>query len=217
LGEPVAALVLLDCRNPVFPNSLSKRERLFSNVRFYARRAASHARTLRSKPFTEWFEYLKGRCLGFYEFLRTSEQKAAAATAEREMTDIGDTTALGENLKRVIWANFLAAKEFTPKPYGGRALVVRASERYLDAYDDYHLGWQTVIRGQIECFEIAGDHMSILEQPAVQILADKLDARFTALSAQWESQQEQEEQDAKELVAAGGQQSSSRLSFETLT
>jgi amino acid adenylation domain-containing protein len=217
LGEPVAALVLLDCRNPIFPNSLSKRERLSCNVRFYARRAAGHARTLRSKPINEWFEYFKGRCVGFYKFLRMSEQAAAIATAEREMSDVGDTTTLGENLKRVIWANFLAAKEFVPKPYGGGALVVRASERYLDAYDDYLLGWQTVVRGAIECFEIEGDHMSILEQPAVQVLADKLDASFAEFSAQWEARQEQKEQHAGELVTAGGQHTSSQLSFEALT
>jgi amino acid adenylation domain-containing protein len=216
LGEPVAALVLLDCRNPAYPNSLSKRGRLVSNLRFYARRASWHTRTVRSKPVDEWFEYFKGRCIGFYKFLRMSEQQAALATAEREMAEVGSTN-LGENLKRVIRANFLAANKFVPKPYGGGALVVRAGERYLDAYDDYLLGWQTVVRGPIECFEIEGDHMSILEQPAVQLLANKLDARFGELSAQWEARQEHKEQDAGELVTAGGQQSSSRLSFEALT
>jgi len=200
-GEPVAALVLLDCRNPAFVNSLSKRERFVSNIRFYARRAAWHARTLRSKPVNEWFEYFKGRCVALYEYLRKSGLEAETATAEKDMAKVAGTP-LGENLARVIWANFLAAKEFVPKPYGGGALIIRASERYLDPYDDYFLGWRALVRGAIECFEIDGDHMSILDQPAVQILADKLDAKFVELSAQWETKQQQEEPDTRELATA---------------
>jgi thioesterase domain-containing protein len=200
-GEPVAALVLLDSRNPAFVNSLSKRERLFSNVRFYARRASWHAGTVLSKPVNEWFEYFRGRCLALYEYLRKSDQEAAAATAEREMAEAAGTP-LGENLKRVIRANFLAAKEFVPKPYNGRALIIRASERYLDPYDDYFLGWQTVLCGPMECFEIEGDHMTILEPPAVRSLAEKLDAKFAELSAHSQTKREPEQLDARELATA---------------
>jgi thioesterase domain-containing protein len=184
LGEPVGALVLLDSVNPGFVNSLSKPERLFNNFRFYARRAVSDARTVLSKPVNDWFEHLKDRCRALYEFLGKSDQEAEAATAEREMAEVADTP-LGENLKRIIRANFLAAKEFVPKPYGGSALVIRASARYLQPYDDYYLGWESVVRGGIECYEIEGDHMSILEEPAVRVIAEKLDAKFTEISARF--------------------------------
>jgi len=59
-----------------------------------------------------------------------------------------------------------------------------------------------VVRGPIECFEIEGDHMSVLEQPAVQILADKLDVKFIELSGQWEAKQEREQPQARELATA---------------
>ena len=91
-------------------------------------------------------------------------------------------TPLGENLKRVIKAYHIAASKFAPKRYDGDVIVFRASANYLRPYDDYHLGWRSVVKGGIECFEIEGDHMSILEQPTVRLLAEKLDAKLLQLS-----------------------------------
>jgi amino acid adenylation domain-containing protein len=180
LGEAVAVLVLLDTANPAFFKSLSQRERFLGGVQFYARRATWHARTILSKPMDEWVGYINGRAKGLYEYVRKSEEEAALATAEREMAEITGTP-LGEKLKRVIQANHIAASKFVPKPYGGDVLIFRASERYLNPYDDYYLGWESIVRGGIECFEIEGDHMSILDQPTVGLLAEKLDAKLLEL------------------------------------
>jgi amino acid adenylation domain-containing protein len=183
LGEAVAALVLLDTANPAFLKSLSKRARFFGSVQFYGRRAAWHARTILSKPMDRWLEYINGRGKGLYEYIRKSDEEAALATAEREMAEAAGTP-LGEKLIRIIRANHIAASKFVPKPYRGDVLIFRASERYLKPFDDYYLGWGSITRGGIECFEIEGDHMSILEQPAVELLAKKLDAKLLELSTQ---------------------------------
>lgn len=50
--------------------------------------------------------------------------------------------------------------------------------RSLDPYDDYCLGCQSVVRGRIKCSEIEGDHVSILEEPAVRLIGEKLNARL---------------------------------------
>jgi amino acid adenylation domain-containing protein len=70
--------------------------------------------------------------------------------------------------------------KFVLKPYGGGALIFRASARNFDIYDDYCLGWESVVRGDIECFEIEGDHLSILEEPAVRLIAEKLNAELVS-------------------------------------
>lgn len=179
LKEPVGALVLLDAINPGFFRTLTRLDRFLGSIRFYATRAGWHARTIRSKPMDEWIEYLKGRAKGLYEYLRKSQDEAALATAEREMAEVAGTP-LGEKLGRVIQANHIAASKFAPKPYGGDVLIFRASERYLNPYDDYHLGWQSIVGGNIECFEFEGDHMSMLEQPTVGLLAEKLNVKLLA-------------------------------------
>ena len=180
LGEPVAALVLIDSFNHAFVRSLSKRERLFRNVRFYIRRMVCHVREILSLRPGEWLGYISGLFKALSKHARSSAEEAAQDEAEMIKAVVG--TPLGENLTRVIHANVIASRKFVPKPYGGGAIIFRASARKLNPYDDYYMGWGSVVRGGIECFELEGDHMSILEQPAVQLIADKLDAKLKKLS-----------------------------------
>jgi thioesterase domain-containing protein len=176
LGEPVAALVLIDTFNFAFARSLSKRERVLRNVRFYVRRVVWHARRIISQRPSEWLVYISGRRKALRKIMR--EQADVLASIEEQMIEAVPGTLLGENLKSVIRANVRAVSSFVPKPYGGGAVIFRASERDLEPYDDDSMGWRPVVRGGIECFEIEGNHMSILEKPAVQLLAEKLDARL---------------------------------------
>jgi thioesterase domain-containing protein/acyl carrier protein len=176
LGESVATLVLIDTLNLAFSRSLSKRERVFRNVRFYARRMAWHARRIISQRPSQWLVYISGRRKALRKLMR--EQADVLASIEQQMVEAAPATRLGENLKSVIRANVRAVSRFEPKPYGGSAVIFRASKHDLEPYDDDSMGWEPVVRGGIECFEIEGDHMSILEEPAVRLIAEKLDARL---------------------------------------
>jgi amino acid adenylation domain-containing protein len=154
LGEPVAALVLIDTFNPAFLRSLPERWRLFNNGRFYIRRTAWHLRRMFAGSPGEWLRYISWRL--------------------RPLRD--------QNLKRRVHANLSARNKFVPKTYRGRALIFRGSDLYLREDDDYYLGWQSVLRGGIECFEIGEVHASILQEPAVQLVAEKLDAKLKELA-----------------------------------
>jgi thioesterase domain-containing protein len=79
-------------------------------------------------------------------------------------------------------ANLAARRKFEPKPYNGSALLFRASGRSRYQYDDRCLGWGSVVRGGVECCEIEVEHESILDQPAVQLVAEKLDAKLKELA-----------------------------------
>jgi amino acid adenylation domain-containing protein len=176
LGESVAALVLIDAQNPKFARSLSKRERVLRHARFYTRRVPLHMRRVLAKRPGEWFAYV-AECLTAVR-KRSRNYAEVAADFEARMTRSFTGTALGENLRRVIHANLLASYKFVPQPYGGNAFVFRASEPAPSPYDDDCLGWEPVVRGGIECFEIDGNHLSIFEEPAVRLLAEKLDAKL---------------------------------------
>jgi amino acid adenylation domain-containing protein len=181
LGEPVAALVLIDAFNPVFVRSLSGLERLFRIAQFVIRRAAWHARRMLTQRPGKWPGYISGLRKALRKHMRDPAE--VTASVEAEMVEEAASTSFGENLKRVIHASFVAGSKYTPTPYAGSALIFRASARNLDPYDDYCLGWESVVRGGIECLEIEGDHMSILEEPAVRLIADKLNATLVGLSA----------------------------------
>ena len=181
LGEPVAALVLIDTLNPAHVRSLSKRQRLSRNIRFYTRRTAWHARRILTQPPGEWLGYISGPLKHFRDGM-LNPAKASAILDEERVSYI-PSNPIGEILKRIMRANLSAARKFLPRPYNGSALIFRAGDRFLRQYDDYCLGWESVVRGGIECVEIEGcGHESILCQPAVQLVAEKLDAKFMELS-----------------------------------
>ena len=154
LGERVAALVLIDTFNPAFLRSLPKRWRLFDNGRFYIQRTAWHFRKMFARPAGDWLGHISER-----------------------LNSLRD-----QNLKRIMEANISSRKQFAPKPYNGRVLIFRSGDLHLRQDDDYYLGWESVLRGGIERFEIGEDHASILEQPAVQLIAAKLDAKLKELT-----------------------------------
>jgi thioesterase domain-containing protein len=183
LGEPVAALVLIDTLNPAFVRSLAKGQRLLRTVAFYMRRAVLHARRMATQPQRHWLGYIRAPLKHFlYGVLAPA--RALAMLDEERVSSIASNP-VGEILKRIMRADLSAGRKFLPGPYNGSALIFRAGDRHRYQYDDHCLGWGSVVRGGIECFEIEGSgHENILRQPAVQLLAAKLDAKLRELAAE---------------------------------
>jgi amino acid adenylation domain-containing protein len=189
LGEPVAALVLIDSLNPTFVRNLSKGQWLLRNVRFYTRRTVWHARRFFTQPPGEWLGYVSGP-LKHFRYGMLDPAKAIAIHDEEMVSSIASNP-IGEILKRIMRANLSARRKFLPKPYNGSALIFRAGGRCLYQYDDDCLGWGSVVLGGIECSEIKGEHESILDQPAVQLVAEKLDAKLKELAIKFSSNENQ--------------------------
>ena len=59
----------------------------------------------------------------------------------------GTDTRFEETLRRLRRAGSNARRKYEPKPYGGSAVIFRASERGDYPYDDDVLGWKPVVRG----------------------------------------------------------------------
>jgi amino acid adenylation domain-containing protein len=180
LGEPVATLVLIDTLNPAFVRSLSKGQRLLRNVWFYMRRTVLHARKSFSQPPGDLLGYIRGPLKHFRDDML--DPSKALAIHDEEMVSSIASNPIGEIVKRMMRANLSARRKFEPKPYNGSALIFRASGRYLYQYDEPCLGWGSVVRGGIECSEIEGDHETILDQPTVHLVAEKLEAKLKELA-----------------------------------
>jgi thioesterase domain-containing protein len=184
LGEPVAALVLIDTLNPAFVRSLSEGQRLLRNVWFYMRRTVWHARRIFTQPPGDLLGYIRGPLKHFRDGML--DPSRASAIHDEEMVSSIASNPIGEILRRIMRANLNARRKFEPKPYNGNALIFRAAGRYRYQYDDHCLGWGSVVRGGIECSEIVGDHEGILDQPTVHLVAEKLDAKLKELAIETE-------------------------------
>jgi thioesterase domain-containing protein len=81
---------------------------------------------------------------------------------------------LPPTLENVLKANKKALHDYVPRAYGGRVTVIRALHRLSQRSRDPLLGWGTLSIGDLELHEVAGSHLSLLFEPHVRSLAEKL-------------------------------------------
>lgn len=67
-------------------------------------------------------------------------------------------------------ASHKALKTYVPKVYPGNVSIIHCKVR--DA--DFQLIWKKIIEGEVEFHELPGEHFDILNEPHVQVLAQKL-------------------------------------------
>jgi aspartate racemase len=68
-------------------------------------------------------------------------------------------------------------KAYTPKTYSGRVILFKAMiSKFSVSYssDPPEIGWRKFVNGKLEIHEVSGTHTGILEEPHVQVVAEKL-------------------------------------------
>jgi thioesterase domain-containing protein len=81
---------------------------------------------------------------------------------------------LPRTLENVGKANKKALHDYVPRGYGGRVTVIRALHRLSQRSRDPLLGWGTLSIGDLELHEVGGTHLTLLFEPHVRGLAEKL-------------------------------------------
>jgi thioesterase domain-containing protein len=94
-----------------------------------------------------------------------------------------DPLALPEHHLRLRKALFQAGLDYKPRPFKGRITLLR-STRFLFAYSfDRRYGWDEFALGGVDVEMVEGDHESILAEPLVSALAEKLGRHLKAAQA----------------------------------
>jgi amino acid adenylation domain-containing protein len=78
------------------------------------------------------------------------------------------------------------AKAYTPKAYSGKVKLFKAMDVVSSInyqVDPLEMGWRKFVNGELEIYEVPGTHMGILEEPNVQVLAEKLRVCMDNLSS----------------------------------
>jgi len=94
----------------------------------------------------------------------------------------GVTSADVQDSLAVIARNLGAFRSYRPGPYEGSCSVFRAGESPLGMVRRPDLGWGRWSRS-VEVHDLEGDHFSILLQPQVRRLAQRLDAQLVKVAA----------------------------------
>lgn len=153
-GREVKMLVLLDAEGPGGRPLVGRRARLAAHLRRMRHEGAGYARRKAAHKLSE---------------LRHRIEKLKLTFAGR----FGRTAPPASTVEEFVAANELAVRAYRPSPYPQRLTIIRATDNIFDSHAAIRsgLGWAPVAGGGFDLFDVPGDHLSILEEPAVSELA----------------------------------------------
>src|SRR5712692_5548145 len=172
-GEEVALLALLDAYPAgyfkLLPGAASFRQRMQRR----ARRWNSHLMNLSQLKFADRISYL----LNKLKYAPAKIKHKVYRRAYKLYRRIGRQ--LPEVLRNIEELNFAAVKDYVPQVYAGRATLFSAND--LTAAYDVEDGWRELV-ADLEVIEIPGNHLDIIKEPHVSVLAEKLNACIRSAS-----------------------------------
>lgn len=83
----------------------------------------------------------------------------------------GTTAAIMQQVKT---ANSQAWNHYVPRPYPGKLTLLGCSETPTRCYRDRRLAWSEVAEGGLEVHVIPGNHLTMVEPPQVDVMAQIL-------------------------------------------
>jgi thioesterase domain-containing protein len=169
LGQQLALVIMFDAYGPNYPKRLPGTSRLRRKFYKYLRRVDTHLSNL---MVTDW----RGRTL----YVRVKGQKLFNRIKRRIVNKLDQIFhPLPRELRRVRAKHMGAAKRKKrymrePRRFSGRLVLFRADKQPLGIYPDPKLGWGAVVGDDIDVVEMDGHHTSLIYEPRVGLLAEKM-------------------------------------------
>lgn len=155
-GEQVRLLALVDSFLPGQPQYLHVRSELAEYLDCHLGEILLLSGTARLRYLARWLTngFVRlGWALGF----RPGAQVARAT-------------------RHVAEANIRAVCTYSPKPYAGKITQFMCSDGPQRSYEDRRLAWSSLAAGGLEIHIVPGDHLTMVEEPQVRVLAHQLQA-----------------------------------------
>ena len=87
---------------------------------------------------------------------------------------------LAYTLERLAIEHEKAIVHYVPRPYSGPVVLFRAGRQLSGLMTDFTLGWKDVLTGNLDIFEVPGHQETMLSEPNVRLLAEKLTSELLA-------------------------------------
>ncbi|HEY1376788.1 MAG TPA: thioesterase domain-containing protein, partial [Gemmataceae bacterium] len=100
---------------------------------------------------------------------------AAPGAAARKAEAAFDLTRLPDSYRKLLEYHFQILLDYTPRPYPGRVTLLRARAQPLTRVQATDLGWSG-LAGGVDVIDVPGSHDTLLREPYVRVLADRLRA-----------------------------------------
>jgi len=173
-GEEVALLVLFDAANPARLKEYSKLQLLKVRPFLLVQKWKFHFANLRRLILKEAVAYVRQNVrsrlkLLSYEIWEVNYRfhLLVRRRVEGGLLDF-------ENIALHTMRNY------RPKPYSGRVVLIRGESRPRGRFRDDEFGWSHLVAGGFELHFVPGDHEGIFREPNVETLAKTLRACLDA-------------------------------------
>jgi len=166
-GQQVALLALLDTYAPNAVQQLSGRERISAHWNKFLQLGPTYILEKIIKRLNDKLNHsLKTICCKFY-----------LSIGQPLPNNLQDFTFQQENHE--------AASNYVPQAYPGRVTLFQAMDEIVGVgyYRDPLLGWEELAVGGLEIQEVPSTHLGMLQEPHVQVLAEKLKACIDRVQA----------------------------------
>lgn len=161
LGHEIGLLVMVE---PFTPNA-SAMSRFAGWSKRMIFRSGFRLRELGQMGIGGFPAYVRNRCNGF----RTMMTQALWRNSARYQVLKHQPSSL--DLDQIV---FVAASSYKPKPLGCPALIFHCKDWPMLSAGDPYFGWKRFLTGRSEIHEVPGDHLGMLHDPSVAVLAEKL-------------------------------------------
>jgi len=166
-NQEVALLALLDTDpmgyHKLLPNSKSH----LSKAEHFFKRVYGHFVNLQKLTVNQKVDYFRGKFRYVPGKIKNKLWKAAYKF------HLSINRPLPKMLQSVEEFNFMAVMNFVPKIYSGGVTLFWANEDLRGTYD-VEAGWNFLAAGGVETIYIPGNHLDIVKDPHVRVLAEKL-------------------------------------------
>ena len=166
-GQEVAQVLLLETANPVRMKLYSGWKRTIARAQLKFHLLKFEYAYLQQLNSTQTRDYIAGRTS--QKLARMKQSLRRALKAAKFYPELND--AASGNLLDVLYA---ASAKYHPKPYRGRVVLIRSTQRTFGFGRVLDLGWSELLGDDLEICETPGNHYTIYMQPNVDALARKM-------------------------------------------
>jgi thioesterase domain-containing protein len=165
-GERVQLLVMLDCYNHEWRRDLPFMSLCTHKARHALVRTRFHWTNLRLMSAKQRVCYFKERFAKFRHETRVRELQRLYDLSVRRRKPAPRI------VSDIAYSNRWAEQVYQRRPYSGRILLISTTDPAGGIYPAPLMGWQKLFQGPVDAFDVAGDHLRMLFEPAVDKVSD---------------------------------------------
>jgi thioesterase domain-containing protein len=162
-GHEVRLLVLVE----PFPPIENAIHRFAKSLRHISFRVGFRLRELSRLSVSEFSQYTRSRWKGLKQMMTDVLWRISVRS------QVLKQKSSSPDLFQIV---FVAASSYKPKPLGCPTVIFHCKDWPMLSAGDPYFGWRRFLTGRSETFEVPGDHIGMLGEPRVAVIAEKLKA-----------------------------------------